>query len=266
MDENTPHGDVHDRAARRHNPEDHLMHTVRSLTQWTISETIYQGPPEPHKVVFWSSTWGINITRLVWQFCQELRWPCPMVPRNKDDSGITWVELAMSFMLWSQRYPPIKIKSDKVWHAYDVTDTKVQMLPLKNRSLRVVSESFRYIVKHIQTFSNTKVIPTYTQQGATSLTRLGFAVDQRCGISRRPYLPNANDVYKWMHEIVLTMPNNPPYHTDIELPAIPSHPNRPTWPDWPEITLSKREQFSRQVRNHMARKKSLDLILWPEPN
>lgn len=43
--------------------------------------------------------------------------------------------------------------------------------PLKSRSLRVISESFRYMVKHIQTFSGSKIFPAYSQQGATSLTR-----------------------------------------------------------------------------------------------
>ena len=169
-------------------------------------------------------------------------------------------------MLWAQRYPPIKLKADKVWHAHDIMDPKVQLLPLKNRSMRVICESFRYIVKHLQTFSNTKIVPTYSQQGATSLTRLGFTVDQRCGISRRPHLPNAPDVYKWISDIVLTLPTNPPYHMDFALPSIPAICPPQPWPDWPEIPLPQREGFSRLVRNHMARKKSLDLISFPALN
>lgn len=91
-------------------------------------------------------------------------------------------------------------------------------------------------------------------------------MDQRCGISRRPQFPDSEHVYKWIHQIVLTLPHNLPYNTEIDIPVIPTLHPKPVWPDWPEISLANRENFSRLLRNHMARKKSLDLIHHPEPN
>ena len=195
----------------------HLDH----LANWNVQVPLFPHSPEPHRVVFWSSTWGPNITRLVWQFCKEIKWPCPDTPRPADDPGITWTELTLAFMFWSRRHLPIKIREGKVWNAYSLQDDKVRLLPLKSRSLRVVSESCRYIVKHIQTFSATKIMPVYKQQGASSLTRLGFAMDHRSGISRRPTIPHAIAVYKWFETIMLTLPTNPPFCTDLEVPEIP---------------------------------------------
>lgn len=88
-------------------------------------------------------------------------------------------------------------------------------------------------------------------------------MDQRRGIARRPTLPYATEVYAWIQGTLLTLPHNPPYHTDIELSMVPSTAPKPDWPDWPEVNLHKRENVSRLVRNHMARKKSFDLINHP---
>ena len=79
-----------------------------------------------------------------------------------------------SLMLWANRMLPVRVKDGKKNLTLAYTDDKVKLLPLKARSLRVLSESFRWILKHIQTFSRSKVIPAYKKQGTSSLTRLGF--------------------------------------------------------------------------------------------
>lgn len=252
--------------ASNSNLENPFRNHIDRLANWHHQGSLFTYPPEPHRVVFWSSTWGTNITRLVWLFCMQIQWPCPDAPRLADDPGITWTELTLAFMFWSGQHLPIKIREGKVWNAYSLQDDKVKILPLKSRSLRVVSESFRYMVKHIQTFSATKIMPVYKQQGATSLTRLGFAMDHRSGISRRPSIPHAIAVNNWLEKIMLTLPHNPPYCTDLEIPVIPTGHDIPAWPAWPEIVLHKREAFARSVRNHMARKKAFDLIHHPGVN
>lgn len=195
----------------------------------------------------------VDITRLVWVFCNQIQWPCPASPEHPDDPGITRTKLALSFTQWSQRYPPIKICAGKIWHAYDENRCKdAIVIPLKNHSLRVVSESFRYMVKHIHTFSSTKLIPTYALQGATCLTCLKFAMDQRCRILGDPNCQmqlRFTNGYK-----ILPLPHNPPCHTEIDIPTIPATAPKPEWPAWPEISLPQRESFSRMVRNHTEEK------------
>lgn len=114
-------------------------------------------PEEPHRVVFWSCTWGINYAYLVWQFCNTLTWPDPGTPPTHNDPGISWtvIELAISFMLWSGRFSPIKIQEEGYSQALEYARPKVQIQPLKKRSIRVMAETFRLIIKHIQTFSRT---------------------------------------------------------------------------------------------------------------
>ena len=40
---------------------------------------------------------------------------------------------------------------------------------------------------------------------------------------------------------MLTLPHNPPYNTDLEIPDIPTGHEVPDWPAWPEIMIHKRE-------------------------
>lgn len=46
-------------------PADHISQQIAVLARWPAADVIYSLPPEPHQVVFWASTWGVNnITRL----------------------------------------------------------------------------------------------------------------------------------------------------------------------------------------------------------
>ena len=65
MDESKEKGHKAGRGNTHACPEDHLQAIIATLSHWPLPATLYVQPPEPHKVVFWSSTWGINITRLV---------------------------------------------------------------------------------------------------------------------------------------------------------------------------------------------------------
>ena len=60
---------------------------------WTVPGVAFPLPPEPHNVVFWSCTWGVNMARLVWQFLTTLVWPPCTAQPGRGDGGISWVEL-----------------------------------------------------------------------------------------------------------------------------------------------------------------------------
>ena len=59
------------------------------------------------------------------------------------------------------------------------------------------------------------------------------------------------------------MSHDPPYHTEVEMPALPDSDHAVQWPDWPEVPADKRESFLIQVRNATARKKDFDTIRHP---
>lgn len=172
---------------------DAFQNQIAKLTTWQSRGPQYALPPEPHRVVFWCCTWGTNLCYLVWQFCTKLSWPDPSAPSLPDDPGISSTELAISFMLWLNRMLPVRLKDGSQNVTLDYDDQKVQLLPLKLRSLRVLAERFRWIVKHINTFSRSNIVPSYKKQGTSSLTRLRFTNYHEGGISRRPTL-NADPI------------------------------------------------------------------------
>lgn len=202
----------------------------------------------------------------MWSFCAVLKWPAEDAPPTPKDPGISWTELAVSFMLWAGRPLPIRLPGKTFAEILEYDDPKVNLQPTKIKSVRVLAETFRLIIKHIQTFSRTKLVPTYKLQGTSSLTRLGFSRYHESGVSRHPALPNAKETYQYLQELVLTIPHNPPFHNEILPLTIPQRNEAPPWPNWPEITMSKREKFTQHIRYYLFRKKNFDLVVHPGPN
>lgn len=147
---------------------------------------------------------------------------------------------------------PVKIRTDKGWRAYPLTDPKVQMMPSSHRSMRNIAESFRWIVKHIQTFSGTKFVPAYKKIGSKSLISLGFSTDHEGGVACHPALPNGLATYRYVHDFLLAIPCNPPFHTNVPIPALDSYMQDPRHGRKP---IMKNSKFQIRVRNAMRTKK-----------
>ena len=239
---------------------------LAELRDWPSATNLFTLPAEPHRVVFWSCPWGCNHARLVWTFCTVLKWPAETAAPVPKDPGISWTELAVSFMLWAGRSLPIRVANKASQEILEYDDPKTSLQPVKLKSVRVLAETFRLIIKHLQTFSRCKIVPAYKQQGTSSLTRLGFSRYHESGISRHPELPNAAETYQYLKDLVLTIPHNPPFHNEIlPLPIVPRD-DRPPWPNWPEVSMSKREKFTQHIRYYLFRKKNFDLVVHPGPN
>ena len=166
-------------------------------------------------------------------------------------------------MLWANRLLPSRLKEGKRNIKLDYSDARVQLLPIKSSSLRVLAESFRWIVKHLNTFSRSAILPTYKKQGTSSWTRLGFTNYHEGGISRRPTLPNANATYDYVHNMLKTMPHDPPFHTEIVAPPLPQNLTTPVWSDLPEIPEEKQDAFIKHLRYALFWKKDFDSISHP---
>ena len=53
-------------------------------------------------------------------------------------------------------------------------------------------------------------------------------------------LPNAPETSAFLDSMILNMPHNPPYHTEISLPELPATDVGILWPTWPEVQHDKR--------------------------
>lgn len=87
---------------------------------------------------------------------------------------------------------PVPIQHTR-WNveALDPTDTRVTVLPAHKRSLKLQAETFRLILRHIESFAQIDLIPKYKLQDAKSLERLGFKRQICGGMPYRPVLPNS---------------------------------------------------------------------------
>ena len=64
----------------------------------------------------------------------------------------------------------------------------------------------------------------------------------------------------------MTMPCDPPFHTNIPVLALDTYTEEQRWPDWQEIHSDKQQKFQIRVRNALRTKKDLDTLLHPDPN
>ena len=241
-------------------------HQLNRLRNWKVVGRLFEHPPEPHRVVFWCSPWGASLTYLIWKFCRSLDWPHPEEAPAPGDQGISWTELAFSFMLWSNTVLPVRLQDSRDTLILPFDDARVTLLPVKQRSVRVLADNFRWIIKHIQTFSRSHLIPQYKKQGASSLTKLGFSPYHEGGFSRRPNLPNVKATYDFVLSWLQTISHNPPYHNEVLMPPLPAPSDPPAWPNLPELAQSQRGPFLIKIRNALARKKDFDEIQHPNDN
>lgn len=94
-----PESGVPDRSAPR-TAATTFSRTLHAFRSWVAKEPFFLPPPEPHRVVFWCCPWGVNLARMVWEYCSILKWPDPSQAHDTRDHGISWTELACSFICY----------------------------------------------------------------------------------------------------------------------------------------------------------------------
>lgn len=158
-------------------------------------------------------------------------------------------------MLWSGVTLPVKVRTEHGWRALPIHDSKVKLLPPHHSSLCALAESFRWIVKHIQTFSVSKLVPSYRKQSSKSLISLSFSSDHEGGVACRPQLPNGPatyNIYKYVQDLVITNRFTQMFRF---CHLILLH-RKANGPQWQKARYEKQNKFQSRVRYAIRTKKS----------
>lgn len=131
-------------------------------------------------------------------------WPvdCPNDYKVKGDWGITWIELAVSFILYTGYYLPIKVGGTGYHTEYvEYLDDAAKLLPAKKRAAAAQSMSFEKLAQTVQNVAGIKIWPSFSSRQALSMQHLGFK-GHLSGVPCRPGLPNAAATMKAVREII----------------------------------------------------------------
>lgn len=142
-------------------------------------------------------------------------WPDPDGSRDETyKSGITWHELAISFILQTGLQFPCWIKppNGSCARPYHFQDPKVLALPTKLRSLREQADALRIIIQYLQGFSSVPLYPKFHKTASSSLVQVGWGRTFAARFSLRPELVNSEDVQKTLQLYASNLGIKPPYH------------------------------------------------------
>ena len=79
---------------------------VASLKDYQVPAEDSPQPSVSDEFLRWS-LWGTSFTRSLWQWFLRVRWPAEPTKHRAAQVGVTWLELAMSYIWTSGRVPPV---------------------------------------------------------------------------------------------------------------------------------------------------------------
>ena len=137
---------------------------------------------------FFASAVGPTHTKAVLDWMLQVRWPMPDAdPLPHQELGITWMEMCLSYILYTQTWIPVKRA------AQDQAEILVQPASLQDMQsqhvhLSEVSEIFCTMIKNAENLSDAKPWPQVSRKPINSLYVLGAKVFSQ-GFVTRPEVP-----------------------------------------------------------------------------
>ena len=242
-----------------HNDVD-AFHSYRQvLSTWSVPSPHWCFEGDVTRVVALACLAETRIAYKVWAFFQRLRWRHPDHPNIPGDFGITWVELAVHFMLFSGQGLPLWIANShsKILEPYAFDSPEALLQPKSAHGLCYQASTLRGIVRYLEGTMQCQLFPRYKKTCASSLVRLGFHRTLVGGIAARPSLPYAAQAVKIMTDYA-ALPEQP-YPRDDRFPLPICTDFAETFSNLPaEIPFRTRYNLYQKVKKYIRLKKPLD--------
>eukprot|EP00438_Fugacium_kawagutii_P035366 Skav222151 [mRNA] locus=scaffold2756:24903:25991:+ [translate_table: standard] len=160
------------------------------LARYTLTEIWQAGTPtyDHSKDNAWGATWG----RLFFNWLGNVRWPSAESDVADQHVGITWIELAISLMLWSKQWLPLRRKGR------DDRDVLIVFANLDELAgyqvkLSEFAETVSQMFTQFSSLVDVEIIPPLGRRLVTSAYIQGFVIHS-AGLAQRPMLPNQAEV------------------------------------------------------------------------
>lgn len=147
-----------------------------------------------------------------------MQWRHPDAPAIPGDFGVSWIELAVHFILFSGRGLPLWIldNKEKIFKPYAFDSPEALIQPKSARALCHQASTLRGIVRYLEGTMQCQLFPRYKKTCSSSLVRLGFHRTLVGGMAARPAMPNSAVAIKLLAEYS-ALPEQP-YPLNVRLP------------------------------------------------
>ena len=165
--------------------------------EWSVAD-IWQ--PQLYQACKWEcSTWGKTVMRALYQWLQHCRWPKVQVP--EDTFGVSWVELATSFFIYSGMFLPVKRPigqgTDGLIPIMTITD--VATFSVKYSEL---VRTFVTVFQQLADLTDTLTWPKHPRGLVRSMYVLGGRT-QPAGVKFRPSFYKQQEVVQLLQQYLL---------------------------------------------------------------
>eukprot|EP00435_Cladocopium_sp_Y103_P027485 s359_g6.t1 len=170
----------------------------QTLSTWQVPEP-WEAPP-PGVCFFQYFPWGKVVCTLLLEWMQQVKWPANAEP-IMGDLGATWMELFVSFTMWSSFLLPIKrFRPNGEPYLQTFSDwTEVEKFTV---GLGEATNGFTNLLHQLRKLCTNDVWPDRTRGFCKSLYVLG-ASNQSYGFLQRPVMPKQLEVTSYMQQYVI---------------------------------------------------------------
>ena len=144
--------------------------------------------PKPARTSkFEASAFGPTLTQAALTWMEQVRWPSQPDMHELQPLGVSWIELALSFMLSTSCWIPVKRQDERGDEAL-LVPRDTQDVQAHNVKLSELSQSFSYLLKQTLELTDAVPWPDPPKGMVRSLYVLGASVFSQ-GFTQRPSFP-----------------------------------------------------------------------------
>lgn len=163
-----------------------------------------------------SCAWGVDNATRTLDWLQQIQWPNHSLGPMGQSTGITWAEMALSWMFYNKRFLPLRRKDqfgiERVVQAGTFADAKEW-----GASLSEFGSNCQHLLEHVQSLVVQQIMPKLATGKCSSCYILGFKKFYQ-GIKMRPVVPFQSELITLLQN---ELAKGPSKFLDI-VPNIPS--------------------------------------------
>ena len=192
---------------------------------------------------------GANLGKALVLWAGLLQWPENYGEADKNDWGMSWLELIFNFYIVTGHNLPIRLEGYGAKSVYiPYHSSQAILLPKSKRSASLQILTFRNLLQNMQSIESQIFFPSFKESKCKSLQRLGH-VCPVAGVPRRPIIPRQAETIVAVQRYIQSLQSSAALHQVIYLKDIQPSLNFQTIEEPSTYTRFNRySQFMKKLR------------------